>query len=240
MHVNPRADLSSVVLARNLTDRRTTADYVSDALREAINTGALGDSAVLNQADLAAHFGVSRVPVREALRQLQAEGLIELRAHQLAVVSSLDPDRLHEVYTLRAVLEAWLMETATPKITAEDFAEARRINEALRTERDHGLWLELNAEFHRVLYRPSGAKLTLDMLEQLRARGERYARMWSKGIAIHHPDEATREHDAILRLAESGNGSGAAEAVRSHVLHTRDRVVAFGASSQGWQPADGS
>jgi len=66
-------DLSGIRLQADLSDRRITADYVADALRQAIHRGDLADGAVLNQAALAAHFGVSRVPVREAMRQLQAE-----------------------------------------------------------------------------------------------------------------------------------------------------------------------
>lgn len=229
--MSARSDLDGIVIDHTFADRRTTADYVADALRSAINAGALTDGAVLNQADLANHFGVSRVPVREALRQLQAESLIELRAHQFAIVSGLDLDRIIEVYSLRAVLEAWLLEMATPHVTPEDLAEARRINEELRSEVDHGRWLELNARFHQLLYRPSGATMTLEMLETLRARSERYARMWSKGVVIHRPEEASREHDVIVDLVEKGDASGAAEAVRQHVLHTKERVVAFGVNA---------
>lgn len=226
-----RSDLSGVVLDRSFTDRRITADYLADALRNAINSGTIYDGAVLNQADLAIHFGVSRVPVREALRQLQAEGLIELRAHQLAIVSSLDIKRLIEVYTLRAVLESWLIETAAPHVTADDFVRARRVNEKLRIEESHGKWLELNAEFHAILYQAADATMTMEILETLRARGERYARMWSKGTGIHRPEEAAREHEEILALVEAGDAKGAAAAVYQHVIHTRDRVVEYGVSA---------
>src|SRR5215471_10919871 len=99
-----------------MRDRRITADYLADALREAIHRGDLADGAVLNQAAIAAHFGVSRVPVREAMRELQAEGLIETRAHRLAVVRGLDVERLIEVYELRALLEGYLIERAVPHI----------------------------------------------------------------------------------------------------------------------------
>lgn len=229
--MSARSDLSEIALDRNFADRRNTADYVADALRSAINAGVLADGAVLNQAELATHFGVSRVPVREALRQLQAEGLIELRVHHLAVVRGLTIERLQEVYTLRAVLESWLIETATKNLTVDDIAHARQLNDRLLGEEDHGKWLALNAEFHATLYTPAKASMTMEILEQLRARGERYARMWSKGTGIHRPEEAATEHGQILALVERGDAKGAAAAVYQHVIHTRDRVVDHGANA---------
>src|SRR4051812_35366185 len=111
-------DLTGVPLGKGLRNRRIAADYVADALREAIHRGELADGAVLNQAAIASHFGVSRVPVREAMRQLQAEGLIDTQAHRFALVRGLDLDRLTEVYDLRAVLEGYVMERATSQIDA--------------------------------------------------------------------------------------------------------------------------
>ena len=226
--MSTRSDLSGIVPDPVLGARRITADYIADAMRDAINSGSLGDAAVLNQAEIAIHFGVSRVPVREALRQLQAEGLVELRAHQLAIVSGLDINRLIEVYTLRSVLEGWLIEEAAPNITQEGIARARAINERLRTESSHGTWLTLNAEFHKELYEPSGALITLELVDQLRARAERYARMWSQGAGIHRPAETCLEHDRILDLLEAGGKKKAAALLREHVLHTRDRVIDYG------------
>jgi DNA-binding GntR family transcriptional regulator len=71
-----------------LTDRRTTSDQIADTLREAILTGEFDDGEELNQVALAKHFNVSRVPIREALRQLQAEGLVTAKAHQRTVVAT--------------------------------------------------------------------------------------------------------------------------------------------------------
>jgi DNA-binding GntR family transcriptional regulator len=221
-----RADLTGIELDVDLRERRITADYVADALREAIQRGDLGDGAVLNQAAIAAHFGVSRVPVREAMRQLQAEGLIETRAHRLAVVRGLTPDRLLEVYDLRALLEGYLVERAVPHIDAELLRRLRVLEKEMRKESDHTRWLELNAEFHRMLYEPSGAETTLELIDQLRARAERYVRLWSRGSGIHRPVEVASEHSRILELVAKGDGAGARKAIERHIANTRDRVVA--------------
>jgi DNA-binding GntR family transcriptional regulator len=227
-----RTDLTGIELDIDLRERRITADYVADALREAIHRGELADGAVLNQAAIAAHFGVSRVPVREAMRQLQAEGLIETRAHRLAVVRGLDLDRLMEVYELRALLEGFLIERAVPHIDEERLQALRALDKEMRDEDDHARWLELNARFHRMLYEPSEAETTLELIDQLRARAERYVRLWSRGSGIHRPAEAGPEHARILKLVAKGDGPGAREAIEKHIASTRERVLAQ------WQAVD--
>lgn len=227
-------DLSGIRLEADLSDRRITADYVADALRQAIHRGELADGAVLNQAALAAHFGVSRVPVREAMRQLQAEGLIETRAHRLAVVRALDLDRIVEIYDLRAVLEGFVVERAVPRIGAADLDAARALlAEMDGPEVDHARWLELNARFHALLYAPSGAETSLELIDQLRVRGERYVRLWSRGSGIHRPAEAGREHAEILRLVAAGDGPAARRAIERHIGHTRERLLQRGAVMLG-------
>jgi DNA-binding GntR family transcriptional regulator len=225
--VRETTDLTEVKLQTGLTERRITADYVAEALREAIHRGDLADGAVLNQAAIATHFGVSRVPVREAMRQLQAEGLITTRAHRLAVVRSLSLDRIVEIYDLRALLEGYVIERAVPNIDAALLKTLTALEREMRTESDHARWLELNARFHQMLYEPSGAEVTLELVDQLRARAERYVRLWS-GAGIHRPKEAGREHAQILKLVEQGDGSGARRAIEEHVRHTRDRVIERG------------
>lgn len=221
-------DLSGLRLDRRFRERRITADYIADALRDAIYRGELADGAVLNQAAIASHFGVSRVPVREAMRELQAEGLIETRAHRLAVVRALELDRLFEIHDLRALLEGFAIERATPHIDAARLRKLRSLEKTMRGQRDHARWLELNAEFHRMLYEPSGAAATLELIDQLRARAERYARLWSRGTGLHRPIDAGRDHVEILRLVVAGDGAGARRAIERHIANTRDRLIACG------------
>jgi len=226
-------DLTGITLETDFRDRRITADYVADALREAIHRGALDDGAVLNQAALASHFGVSRVPVREAMRQLQAEGLIETRAHRLAIVRGLDLDRSVEIYDLRALIEGYLIERAVPVIDDATLREARALEAEMRDVSDHVRWLELNARFHRMLYEPSGAETTLELVDQLRARGERYVRLWSRGSGVHRPVEVSREHREILRLVAKRDGAAARSAIEEHIAHTRDELVAQSRANDG-------
>jgi DNA-binding GntR family transcriptional regulator len=219
-------DLSGIEIQGGLRDRRITADYVAEALREAIHRGELDDGTVLNQAAIAAHFGVSRVPVREAMRQLQAEGLIESQAHRIAMVRTLSFDRVLEMYDIRALLEGYATERAVPHVGPALLDELHVLEREMRSVADHARWLRLNAEFHGRLYGPSGAETTLELVDRLRTRAERHVRLLSRGGGVHRPEEAGREHEQILRLVGDGDAAGARDAVVAHIHHTRDRLAA--------------
>lgn len=223
-------DLSAVKRDPSLQGRRITADYVADGLREAIQSGRLADGAVLNQAAIAEHFGVSRVPVREAMRQLLAEGLIETEAHHIAVVRGIPLERIGELYTYRALIEGYLTERATPHLTAEQIEELRAREKAMREVADHSKWLRLNSEFHGLIIRAGGDETGLELVAQLRSRVERYVRMWSGGEGIHRPGEAGEEHARILDCISAGDAVGARQAVEDHIRHTGERLVAYGES----------
>ncbi len=217
---------SSVILpAPELKHRRTASDFVADALREAINSGRLEDGAVLNQVEIAELFNVSRVPVREAMRLLEAEGLIEAAAHRSPVVRTLSPERVAELYELRALIEGHLVAAATPHADEATIARLTEINKQLRDEDDHVRWLELNAEFHRTLYAPSGKAESIEVLDQLRTRAERYVQMWSGGRGVRRNAAATREHARIVKLVREGDAEGARAEVVAHIDHTRDAVM---------------
>src|SRR4051794_19531937 len=125
--------------------RRTTSDDVADALRDAIVRGDFQDGEELNQVALAKHFGVSRVPVREALRQLQAEGLISAKAHMRAVVTALTTERIAEVLDLRILVESYLLRRAAGRLTPSDLAGLRQLCDQMEGTEDHEAWLELNS-----------------------------------------------------------------------------------------------
>jgi DNA-binding GntR family transcriptional regulator len=227
-----RTDLSAIRRDEGLIGRRITADYVADDLREAIQSGVLADGAVLNQAALAAHFGVSRVPVREAMRQLQAEGLIDAAAHQLAVVRGLSLERIAEIYDNRALLEGHLTARAVPHLDAAKVKELREAERIMRPVEDHLEWLALNAAFHQIILKAAGHEIGLELVNQLKFRAERYVRMWSGGSGVHAPEEAGSEHVQIIDRIEAGDVAGARDAVERHIRHTGERLVAYGRTLQ--------
>ncbi|MDW5598223.1 GntR family transcriptional regulator [Conexibacter stalactiti] len=205
--------------------RRTSSNHVADALRAAIDSGHLPDGAELNQVELAAHFGVSRVPVREAIRLLQAEGLVEAAAHRRAVVRGLDLAGLAESYEVRALLEGHLTELAVPHVDRSRLTRLGRLNRAMRSEGDELRWLALDAEFHRTLYEPAGRPGALEIVAQLRRRAERYVLMRSRPFAVEGTRHLTREHAQIVRMARAGEAANARAAVERHLLRLCDAIL---------------
>jgi DNA-binding GntR family transcriptional regulator len=211
---------SAILPAPELRERRTTSDYVADALREAISSGRLADGAVLNQVHVAEQLGVSRVPVREAMRQLEAEGLIDASAHRSPTVRALDRNRVAELFELRGLLEGLLVAAATPRIDAATLDKAADINAQMRKTDDPTVWLGLNREFHTVLYAPAGKIETAEVLDQIRGRAERYVHSTMRKLTQARVRSVTREHAAILKLMRTDDADGAREAVIEHVKAT--------------------
>ncbi|MEU7766722.1 GntR family transcriptional regulator [Nocardia sp. NPDC049190] len=207
-----------------LGQRRTTSDDVADALREAILQGRFEDGQELNQVAIAKHYGISRVPLREALRQLQAEGLVSARAHQRTVVVGLTVDRALEMIDIRIMLECYLLERALPHITAERIAELRTICDEMDHVTDHFEWLRRNREFHDKLYAPSEASFALEMSNQLSSRIGRYLYMWS-GSGVERSTEAGNEHRRILDAVAQRDARRAKLELEFHLMRTRENII---------------
>ncbi|MGH9025845.1 MAG: GntR family transcriptional regulator [Acidimicrobiia bacterium] len=207
-----------------LNDRRTTSDQIADALREAILTGEFDDGEELNQVALAKHFGISRVPIREALRQLQAEGLVSAKAHQRTVVTGLTVDRVVEILEVRAVLEAHLLTKAVKARTPKQLEHLRDLCRQMDEITDHQVWLRKNREFHQTLYTNSGRTFTLDLIDQLSARVARYLQLWSD-TGIERTKEANAEHWAIIDAMGDGDVRRARRELETHIAHTTERVI---------------
>lgn len=206
-----------------LTERRTASDEVADTLREAIVTGEFDDGEELNQVELAKHFGVSRVPVREALRRLQAEGLVSAEAHRRVVVPGLNRDRISEIFEVRALLEGYLLERSALHLDEGRLAELRAVCDAMDKARGRDAWLARNHDFHHSLLAPADGPLTVALVERLSHQVERYLRRTG---GVHRPKEAGREHRAILDALERRKVKEAVKVLSQHILSTRDSVIA--------------
>jgi len=205
-----------------LRERRTTADYIADALRAAVYDGQFGDGEELNQVELAHHFKVSRVPIREALRQLQAEGLVNNAAHRRAVVVGLDLGELLEQIEIRAVLEGHLVAKAGPRLDAEALQRLKDLCDEMDRNEDYGYnWVLQNWEFHRTLYQPSESKAAIALVERLHLKVERYVRRSGR---IERLREAAAEHRRILADLERKDYAAARKHMQEHILHTGDEI----------------
>ena len=207
-----------------LAERRTASDEVADTLREAIIAGQFQDGEELNQVELARHFGVSRVPVREALRRLEAEGLVTAEAHRRVVVPGLTRTSIGEIFEVRALLEGYLVKRAAPGLSPKELAELREMAESMHKARSREAWLDRNAEFHHRLLAHADAPVAMAIIERLSHQVERYMRRQKGGVV--RSDEATKEHIAVIDKLQKGDVEAAASAMTDHVLATRDVVIA--------------
>ncbi len=206
-----------------LQERRTTSDHVADALRSAILGGEFADGEELNQVELARHFGVSRVPVREALRQLQAEGLVSAEAHRRAVVVGFSQERIEEIFEIRALIEGHTLERSAPAIDKEALARLRDLCDAMDATTDQASWLELNHAFHRALLEPSGQRTAIGLVAQLSGQVGRYIRR--AGVNSRLTD-ASSEHRLILDALEANDVPRARAALEAHINQTLQGIEA--------------
>lgn len=212
---------------QTVSARQTAAGLVADALRTAIQTGRISDGTELNQVALAEQFGTSRVPVREALRLLEAEGWITAMPHRRAVVAAVSPERIQETFEIRALLEAYLIEKVTARISDEHVAELEAACDRMDRITDHAAWVASNAAFHHELLQSAGSPMALELVVALSSQVERYLRL--SGETVNRESEAGREHRDIVAAVAKRDAAAAQRLIRLHIEHTRGRVVdAFG------------
>lgn len=226
--LNPvRSDVSESSMILPIT-RKTVSHQTADALRERILRGVYPDDTPLRQDALAAEFGVSRIPVREALRQLEAEGLVLFNPHRGAVVSSLSVDEIDELFELRAHIESDLVRRAVPQTTPEDLSRARDILTAYETafrRGEIGTWGELNWQFHSTLYAPADRPFTMTIVQRLHQQSDRYLRMQ---LALTHGESrAIEEHRAIATAVRARDVKQASSLMRQHILGAGRQLVTF-------------
>jgi DNA-binding GntR family transcriptional regulator len=206
----------------SLRERKTITDYLAAALRTAIYDGQFEDREALNQVELAEFFGVSRVPIREALRQLQAEGLVQNIAHHKTVVVGLTLEQIVEAIEMRAVLEAHLLRKTAPLLGKTELADLRRICRETDRIRDYGSdWVLKNWEFHRALYGRADSPAIVAMVERLQLNVERYARRAGNPQRLR---EAAREHWEIVRALERKDAAKASALLERHIINTAHDV----------------
>ncbi len=149
---------------------------IEETLRSAILDGRLPCGTALRQQDLADLFGVSRMPVREALRQLEAQELLSVTTHKGAVVAPLIQGDATETYELRILLESEAMRQSVPLLTSADHALAAGYIEALETQHDYSEIGRLNRLFHMALYRKAPNQRLLRLVEDGLNEEERFLR----------------------------------------------------------------
>ena len=204
--------------------RQGMASQVADELRRRILAGELSEGAQLLQEQLASEFGISKVPIREALHQLEAEGFVVQQFHRGATVAGLSPDEIMEVFELRAQIEVWLLELGMAKATLDDVIAARGWAEKIATAEDPADFPELNWQFHEAMYRPAGKPFVLDHLRKLHSQAERYVRMQLSPDL--NKEEVIRGHEELLELY-ARKDPRAKDRLLKHILGFAEQLTAY-------------
>ena len=203
---------------------KNTAGLIADALRTAILQGKLTAKQRLKQDEIAAEAGVSKIPVREALLQLEAEGLVTIYPNRGAIVSELSIGEIEEIYIMRVALETVTLARAIPHLSSSDFARAEGILNAIDQETDPLRWSQLNWEFHATLYQPANLPRLLQTVENLNANVARYLTLYR---TLNYSINSQREHREILDACRRRDIDIARASLEIHLKESESALISF-------------
>lgn len=195
---------------------KTTAEQIAEQLRSAILNGQIAAGEQLRQEQLARAFQVSRIPIREALNHLQAEGLIEMIPNRGAVVSLLSLEEVTEIYAIRQALETLALRRAIPNMTAVDITAAENILDQIDREDQLSQWAELNWSFHKILYSPAAMPHLLKLVEGLHNNVARYLQI-SKLGRRDYLAQSQNQHRRLLELCRGKKVNEACVLLEHHL-----------------------
>ncbi|MFF6984655.1 GntR family transcriptional regulator [Streptomyces sp. NPDC008343] len=206
---------------------KSKADLVHASLRAAIAAGELKPGERINMDELARTFGVSKIPVREAVKRLESEGLAVSRPHAGATVTALDTKEMRGVFLAREQIDGLVGELATRNMTPDLLEELVEVHLAMREAVDAGNMAELpdlNSVFHGLLATAAGYRILSELTEQLMLAIRRYR------IIEPMDDQSWRsvldEHEVIVQALGTGDAQAAAEAARAHTASQSRHEVA--------------
>ncbi|QRP43365.1 GntR family transcriptional regulator [Amycolatopsis sp. FDAARGOS 1241] len=218
--ITGRASFDEVV-SRLSSGYRSIGDMVYEVLRQALLSGAFAPGEHLRQEALATAIGVSRLPVRAALLRLDAEGLVEFHPRRGAVVKTLTPEQLIEIYELRDLLETHALRKSMKTMTPERIASLRKSAEVLDSEEEGEGFLDVRVRFYRELYDAERNPRLVELIEDLRSSVGRYLLGWRvSGRRSHHG-----RHTTLVDHVERGDAEKAETALHEHLREVSEGVA---------------
>lgn len=197
--------------------------YIANILREAIYRGILTEGEALHQSQLAERLKVSPIPLREALRLLEMEGLVDFRGRRGAIVTGLTLEEAREIYEMLSALEVNVLRIAFPSITESVVAEAERVLDEMKRQGDCIVWREQNILFHTLLYESADRPLTFDSIARLRQQVDRYIRLHLESMR----EESQEQHRQILEAVKKKDLGAAAAALADHLENTSKDLQSY-------------
>ncbi|KAB8143726.1 GntR family transcriptional regulator [Chloroflexia bacterium SDU3-3] len=205
----------------------TAAERIAAAIRQEIEGGMIGVGEPLRQEEIAARFAASRIPVREALRLLEAEGLVKIYPSRGAYVTIPAPESIRELYEIRALLECEALRLALPNHIPYDMRQAEQRVALLDEAEDSATWSQLDEELHAILYQPAQRPQLLELIAALRRRVNHFYYL------AHRPSDyragCQAEHRALLAACRSGDAAQATQALAEHLRHAGEVVARYSA-----------
>jgi len=203
---------------------QTVADRIAAILREAIAAGSLPAGTPLRQDELAQRFGFSRMPIRDALRQLDAEGVVTIHPTRGAFVARMDSREIAEIFAVRALLEREALRLALPKLGDDDLRRAAVLLDQLDAEADVARWGALNRDFHLALYRPCGNARLIDLIDAQHRAADRYVRVLLANL--DYRNRSQHEHRKLLAACRKGAEEKGLSWLSRHLSDGSARLIA--------------
>lgn len=229
----PGAATQSVPASRRAESRRrrqpavVASQRIAAILRDDILSGALTPGARLRQADIAGQLGASRLPVREALRILQAHGLVDLRPNHGAWVTSLNLDECQSVYKMRERLEPLALAESLPRLTGETLDRLDEIQRSIEANTDAERFLVLDRKLHLLCYSGNAIAELGQIIERFWDTTQVYRRAYVRGSGSERAWVVNAEHRLLLDAMRRGESVDAERILAAHIRRTRVSLVSF-------------
>ncbi|MGY2375055.1 GntR family transcriptional regulator [Pseudomonas sp. SDO524_S393] len=207
---------------------------IEETLRNAILDGRLPCGTAMRQQELASLFGVSRMPVREALRQLEAQSLLHVVTHKGAVVAPLIEDNSAETYGLRMLLESEALRLSIPLLTEADIAQADACIRALEQEKDYSEIGRLNRLFHMSLYGKAPNQRLLKLVEHGLNEEERFLRYNLEAMGLGETSQ--EDHRELLNLVAQKKVEESILTLRNHLMRGMEVITNYLSSQKAITP----
>lgn len=194
-------------------------DWVFQVLRAAIVRGILPGGMPLRQDEISASLNVSHIPVREAFRQLEAQGLVRIYPNRGAVVTKLSLEEMEDIMDVRALLEVGALRVAIPIMTQETLDTAQAIIDETLEETEPNRLEELNSCFHFTLYEPVQNQMLFRLIEQMHANIDRYIRVYYSDPAYYTISKT--QHLELLDACRARDTERACDILYKHIADTK-------------------
>ncbi len=211
---------------RRAVKKQSLPEIIAGDLRERILSGELSEGEAIRQEQLAQEYDVSRMPVREALKRLSAEGLVQWENNRGGSVIRHSLSEIGEIFDLRMLIEVDLFRRAIPNMTAENFQACEEIlaeMEGSYDADDVSHWGKLNYDYHTALYEAADRQMSKSILERISLQSDRYVRLHLSVMKQREP--AKDEHRQLLAYAKEGNVAEAAALLEQHISRTKSELL---------------